>query len=332
MLEMSTYDRVLFNNGEQAAFILACKFKLGYNWIQMAEAIGVNSRTLRDWAREKHRMSYIHLERLSKLSNITPPRNVKILQWSEHLKRAGKKGGLNQYAKNGHIGDETKRKKAWLVWWKREGKYKESKIFQRKTIRIPSKGLYLGEFVGIVMGDGGITDYAVSITLDAKADREYIPYVVSLIEKLFHISPKLYYRKKDRAVDIVVASKNLVEFCQAIGLKKGNKIKQNLDIPDWIKENTGITLVCIRGLVDTDGCFFRHSYRVNGKEYTYVKIAFTSKSPALLNSVRTVLIKLGFYVRMTKDGNDIRIESRKDVIRYMKIIGTHNPKFENKMR
>ncbi len=268
---------------------------------------------------------------LSNIPGIIIPKDIEILKWSDHLRKISKKGGINHYIKYGEVGNEIKRKEAWRKWWEKEGKFKERKIFYRKHITIPAKDTALAEFVGIVMGDGGINDYMVTITLDAKVDSEYVPYVVLLIEKLFNIKPKLYYRKNNRAVDIVVASKNLVEFCINIGLKKGDKIRQNLDMPDWVKKDLDFSLACIRGLIDTDGCFFNHNYKVNGKEYTYPKIAFTSKSPSLLSSVSEILIKLGFYVRITKDGNDIRIENQKNVLKYIELIGSSNPKFNNKI-
>lgn len=297
----------------------------------MGKVLCLHDRTLRDWANEKNRISHNFLLILSKTSDIPIPQNIKILKWSEHAREAGIKGGVSHYKKYGRIGDENKRRNAWSAWLEKEGKNKGHKIYERKNISIPSKDVLLAEFVGIMMGDGNINEYVVQVSLDSVADAEYILFVRKLIKNLFSIDSNLNHHKTDRAVDVVMRSKNLVEFCLSIGLKKGNKIKQNFDIPDWIKDNEEFSLACVRGLVDTDGCFFNHAYKVNGKEYTYPKIAFTSKSPLLLDSVSKILIKFGFYVRMTKDGNDIRIESKKDVLKYIEIIGSSNPKFDNKV-
>ena len=53
----------------------------------------------------------------------------------------------------------------------------------------------------------------------------------------------------------------------------------------------------------------------NDKKYCYTKIAFTSKSDVLLKSVENILINLGLCVRITKDGNDVRIDNQNDVYR-----------------
>lgn len=277
-------------------------------------------------------MSHEGVLLLSESSGTPIPENMEILKWSDHARKAGKIGGEIHYAKYGRVGDESKRKEKWKEWWDGEGKYKNQNILQRKSITTPEKNLLLAEFVGIMMGDGNINDYSIRVTLDSVADDKYILFVIALMEQLFGVIPKLYQDKNSRAVDLVIARKNLVEFCLSIGLKKGDKLRQGLDIPDWVKENKSFSLVCIRGLVDTDGCFFNHVYKVNGKEYNYAKIAFTSKSPQLLNSVSEILIKLGIYVRMTKDGNDLRLESQKDVIKYIELIGTSNPKFDERVK
>lgn len=311
---------------------MACKEKLNLTWIEFGKVLGLNARTIRYWSIEKKRMSHSSFLILSKIPGISIPDNIEILKWSDHARKAGIKGGVSHYEKYGCIGNEDKRKAAWSAWWEKKGKYKGHKIYERKVIDIPEKDVLLAEFGGIAMGDGGMTNQSLTITLDSKADIDYIPYVISLINNLFGVMPRLYKRKKQRAVDIIVSSRNLVEFCISIGLKKGDKIKQNLDIPDWIKSNGSYSLACIRGLVDTDGCFFSHAYKVNGKEYTYPKIAFTSKSPLLLDTVSKILIKLEFYVRMTKDGNDIRIENQNDVVKYIEMIGSSNPKFNIKVK
>jgi len=328
MLDMSSNDRLIFKKGEQAKFILACKAKLNLNWTQIAIKLGLSTRTVRDWSKENNRISYVMARTLSDMAKVSLPKRIKILKWSDHLRMAGRIGGKIQYNKNGSIGDDENRQKAWLEWWKTKGISNGNKIFKRKEIKIPSKSNLLAEFVGIMIGDGSINNYSVRVTLDSYADKEYIHYVKALVENLFGIKPRLYIHKKFRAVDVVVQSRNLVEFCNTIGLKTGNKIKNNADIPSWIKENKKFSIACIRGLVDTDGCLFKHNYSVNNKVYHYNKIAFTNKCPLVLQSFYKILIKLGFHVRITKDGNDVRIDRKDDIVKYLKVIGTSNPKFK----
>lgn len=331
MTQPYTSDRIIFEKNKQSKFILDCKFDLRITWTALAEILKINCRTLHDWSKEKKKMSYDSAVFLSEKTGILLPRKIKIIKWSDHLKRISIKGGKAHYKRYGRIGNEMTRQKAWQIWWNEKGKYRNFKILQRRGIRIPIKDIFLAEFVGIVIGDGNISDYAVRITLDSLADKEYISYVSSLIKRLFNVNPKIFKHKKYRAVDIVVHRKNLVEYCVKLGLNIGDKIRQNLDIPNWIKENKNFSIACVRGLVDTDGCFFNHSYKSNGKNYHYTKIAFTNRNKILIESVKKILMNLGFHVRITKDGNDIRIENQEDVLRYMDIVGTSNPKFMNKI-
>ena len=126
-----------------------------------------------------------------------------------------------------------------------------------------------------------------------------------------------------------ISRSGIIRFCvDKLGLKTGNKIKQQVDIPNWIKRNRRFSIACIRGLVDTDGCLFNHNYKVNGKLYSYKKLAFTSFSAPLRRSVFRVLKSLGMNPRL--DRKDIRLESEEDVRRYFSIVGTHNRKLLNK--
>lgn len=83
--------------------------------------------------------------------------------------------------------------------------------------------------------------------------------------------------------------------------------------------------VCIRGLVDTDGCFALHRYRVNGKEYCYPKICFSNRSEPLLEFVYQGLKQLGFNPKRTYK-YQVWIHNQNETRRYLKEIGTNNYK------
>jgi len=117
--------------------------------------------------------------------------------------------------------------------WENKGKHKKEYKFigKRKNINKPDLSEELAEFVGIVLGDGSITKYQLTITLNQN-EEQYISFVGNLTEKLFSIKPKIIHRKDQSVKNIVISSKNLVEFLiDDLGLKNGNKVKQNVDIP-----------------------------------------------------------------------------------------------------
>jgi hypothetical protein len=195
-----------------------------------------------------------------------------------------------------------------------------------KNFLIPSYSTEISELSGIMLGDGGISDYQVIITLNSVDDSEYVLFVKNLIENLFGITPSLYYRKTASAVHIVVSRKGLVEFLvNTCGLVKGHKIKNQASIPDWIKNSTELEIACIRGLIDTDGSIFNHRYYSKAKEYSYKKLSFTSVSKPLLLSAYDILRKMEFNCRLGSN-HDLRIDSVSDMKKYFEVIGSHNPK------
>lgn len=329
MVKSLISDRIIFSNFEiQRNFILKVKSKLDLSWQEMAKIANIHQRTLRDWSRRNLNMSYSAAVNFSKKSGVKLPKNTKRKKWIYHLRSISKKGGLENLKQNKSIGGNVKyRKEMWQRWWSECGQYKNYKILKLKKINIPKKDRELAEFVGIMMGDGGVAPYHISITLNSETDKSYAIFVKRLITKLFGVKPKIYKDPHVKALDIVVHRKSLVEFCKNIGLKIGNKIKQGLDIPGWILSNTEFTKSCIKGLVDTDGSLFIHSYKVKDKVYFYPKLSFTSASQSLIKSVRKALIKLGFNARISKSGKDVLIESKGDVGKYLQIIGSSNEKF-----
>ena len=112
---------------------------------------------------------------------------------------------------------------------------------------------------------------------------------------------------------------------EKLGLKQGNKIKQQVDIPNWIKRNKGYSVSCVRGLIDTDGSVFNHRYKVGGKYYSYKKLAFTSYSQPLRQSVFNVLKNKGLSPRFAQD-KDVRLDSIRDMKKYFQVFSSHNPK------
>jgi hypothetical protein len=320
-------NRLCFPAGKQRKFIKTCLDKLGYKNNDAAERLSVSIRSITDWKREKFSISASAAKTLSRLSGIKIPRNAKKLDEFWYTSKGGVAGARAVLEKYGHIGgDPEERRKRWREWWKNEGQFKEREIFRRKPVIKPKKDKYLAEFVGIMLGDGGITKSQVTITLNRETDRDYVVFVRKMVKELFGVDPSILKDKFSLAVDIVVSRVDLVDFCRSIGLKIGNKIKQGADIPNWVKTNNNFMKSCIRGLVDTDGCFFTHKYISKGKFYKYKKIDFASCSKPLLNSVFVFLKNIGLRPRIVRDGKKIRIESIDTVRRYLEVIGTSNPK------
>jgi len=320
-------QRIKFNSGEQKAYICAAKECLGLDWKDFAQLIGVHRRTLQDWSKEKYYMPFNVAKAISKKSNIAIPASAYIYKWGDHLQEASCKGGSKTLHKYGKIGGSPKiRKQKWKEWWLRDGQFRRNSILDRKDINKPVKSKELAEFVGVILGDGGISNYQVTVTLHAVDDKKYGIFVASLIKRLFNVPVGMYKSKTDESITYYVSRAKMVDFCvKSLGLVIGNKVKQQVDIPRWIKNNKEYLVACICGLVDTDGSVFIHKYTVGGKVYKYTKMTFTNNSEPLRVSVFEGLNKLNVPARLD-NSNNVWIDSREGVEKYFSIIGSHNPK------
>ncbi|MDP2831219.1 MAG: hypothetical protein Q8O02_03120, partial [Candidatus Omnitrophota bacterium] len=163
-----------------------------------------------------------------------------------------------------------------------------------KEIKRPPRSVELAKFIGIMLGDGGIrSKYQLTISFNYKTDREFAEYVTRIIKRLFAVEYIISKRKDSLGADIVISSASVIDFLLKQGLKAGNKVKNQVDIPAWIKSDMEFQKACLRGLVDTDGSLYCHKYKVNNKWYKYLKLDFTSCSEPLLRSAYAIFSNLG---------------------------------------
>ena len=288
--------RALLSQKQQTEFINKLLLKITIK--KIAKLCNISERTIRDWRRGKFSMNLSVIKKLSQITNVPLPKNLKIKNQYWYAKKGAFLGGRAVLKKYGKIGgDPMYRKKKWFEWWEKEGKFNKNPILvtQPKPIIKPNKSSDLAELCGIILGDGGMSKNQLTITLHHIDDKDYSRFVIKLIKKLFKINPSIYHDAKNSVNDIVVSRVNLIKFLQSLGLVIGNKIKQQIDIPKWIKRNKKFLIACIRGLFDTDGSIINHSYKVSNKNYLYKKIDFSSGSLPLIKTVHNSLKKLGFY-------------------------------------
>lgn len=323
--------RIIFPSGGQQQFLLKALQNLNLSWTLFAEKIRVHGRTLNDWKREEYSMPLDVVKKISKIAKVKIPENAEIKEpfWYVYkgAKIGGKMGAAACFKKYGSYGGNPKyRKKKWYEWWEREGKYKSNIISAVRPIKKPNFSEKLAEFVGIILGDGSIGKSQISITLHSEDDKKYSNFVVNLTKKLFNVYIGTCRKKNCKAISYNISRTELIHFCvKKLGLKQGNKVKQQVDIPDWIKRNKRYAIACTRGLIDTDGCIFTHKYKVNGKWYSYKKLSFRSYSKPLFKSIHKILRNVGLNPRVASD-NDLRIDSINDMQRYFQIVGSNNYK------
>jgi len=324
MAKLDNYKRVSLPKGGQNKLLNNILSKISTK--EAAKLCSRSERTIRDWRREKFLIDIESLRKLSKKTNILIPSNIKLKDrwWYVHL--GASIGGKIVWEKYGSIGDPEYRKKKWYEWWEKEGKYNKNAIGHIKSIHIPRLSEKVAEFTGIVMGDGSLTKNQLQITLNKEDDKLYAKFIKKLIKEIFKVPVSIYQIKNKKAIILAVSRKKLVEFCHKnLNLPIGHKIKQGLDIPNWIKKNIKFQKACIRGLIDTDGCIFNEIHHINGKTYSYKRLNFTSASPKLIQSVFFLLKQFNFSPKIRGD-RSVQIEKKDKIKQYFKIIGTHNPK------
>lgn len=80
----------------------------------------------------------------------------------------------------------------------------------------------------------------VRTTLNGDTDRAYGGYVVDLAQRLFGARVTVGEPKGEKVLCLTMTGTNLVEFLVSKGLHRGNKVKQQVDIPKWILSNDGV--------------------------------------------------------------------------------------------
>jgi len=323
-------SRVFFlHKGEQRVFLNNVQSKLGLRLKDFSKIAGVCVRSMDDWKREKNSMSLDGLNSLCKTAKIALPKDIQIREKFWYISRAASLGGLATFKKHGGIGNKKYRKIKWLEWWENKGKFNHKQYFVEKDIVIPKKNNQLAELVGIILGDGSITENQVSVTLNIIDDLSFSYYVRKLIADLFSVKSSIYKREKESVLNIVVSRKKLVVFFLKMGLKIGSKVRQQTGVPEWVRESDIFSKFCMRGLLDTDGCFYIDKHRYKDKIYLNCGINFTNRSLPILYFFKENLIKFGYHPTQ-KTKFSIFLRREEEILRYFKEIGTSNPKHLNK--
>ena len=319
--------RIKFKKSNQIKFLedLRIKSKIN-NLAKLAKILGVYRRNLSNWSREEYTLPEEVFKKCIKLARgkVKIP-SYKVLPDFWSTRKAGKKGAAISLEKHGNPGTLEGRKKGGLISQRKRKLHPE--FYQhcnlRKIILKPKNTVELAELFGIILGDGGISSTQVDITLNKHDAKEYSCFVCGLFKKLFKLNPSIYESNHGNFIDIVVSSTNFVEFLLFKGLRKGNKVKHQVGVPSWIRNNKEFSRRCLRGLIDTDGCVYSHTHASGGHNYFNFGLNFSNRSFSLLAFVRDTLISLGFNAKLSKKGVNLYRES--EVCRYAQEISFSNP-------
>src|SRR3972149_6387636 len=243
-------------------------------------------------------------------------------------RQAGHLGALARMRKYGNPGTLEGRRKGGinsiLIQTKGDSNFKTAK----KHTKPRNSGL-LSEFMGILIGDGHLSNYQVLVTTNSETDLEHAIFIKKLINKLFSLNPVMKYKKGQKAVDIIVSSVNLVKWLSSKGMPQGNKLDKGLATPKWITGNRVYEQRFLKGLFDTDGCVYMDKHIINGRIYKNQGWAITSYSSHLRDDIFQTLKKLGYNPTLAKTQKSIYMRRKYDIDKYFREIGTRNRKHLN---
>jgi len=208
---------------------------------------------------------------------------------------------------------------------------KYPKKSHRKAIILPQESEALAEFMGIVLGDGGLNSrWQLGIYLNSIVDQKFSKYVCNLIESLFGLSTTILKKKNKNCISLVVTSTTLVDFLVSKGAVLGDKVTSQVKAPDWLYKDLNFEKRFVRGLMDTDGGLYTHKHIVLGKQYLNLGLCFCSHSLPLVQYVAQIMLKYGMNPHVTKKGWLVSVYKFKDIQRYLEIIGSSNPRLTDK--
>jgi len=153
------------------------------------------------------------------------------------------------------------------------------------------------------------------------------------MKKLYNLDVRLRERKSAGVYGFQIGSKGLILFKKSLGLPLGSK--RNIEVPIIIlNSNKRIIASFIKGFFDTDGGIYLE--KKNSKLYPRIQV--TNYSTKIMVQLKEILenifmFNLCFYLDKNTNTYRIIIRGEENFEKWMKVIGTNNPKniFKYKM-
>lgn len=185
----------------------------------------------------------------------------------------------------------------------------------RQDVRIPGHlSADLAEFFGVMLGDGHLSHFQVTVTLGTK-EMAYARYLTDLLENIFRVKPKIAIRNNKYKV-VYFGSVAVTEWLQGHGLVY-NKMRAQVAAPIWVLGKSQFMKRFVRGFFDTDGSVYKLRWGM--------QVSFCNRSMPLLKSVRNMLLSLK-YSPSQISGYNLYLTKKADIKRFFGEIQPRNMK------
>lgn len=198
--------------------------------------------------------------------------------------------------------------------------------------------LMLAEWVGAFIGDGFTNLYNgkphTEIAGDPILDKDYYETFLIPVAKE-RLDSKVNVYTHSGSIRLKIYQMHVYDWLtQELGFTAGKKC-YDVKIPRIIMTaGNPVLMACLRGMFDTDGGVFfdkRKAYRE-----PYVRVCYTSASPALMKQVAQILQRLGIRYSMHQKADTraemIQINGKKNVEQYLQNIGFRNERHLAKLQ
>lgn len=310
------------------------KIMHGISLASLARMSVAHQRSFSDWRSGKCLMPLDIFKKIHNLSRLKPHYTIIDDNWNKSA--AGKMGAKRRRDLYGPlIGTFEGRRKGGRIsarrFFENPDYAKRVGFVTRKEIRLPRPSKNFAECVGIILGDGTIQKRQIVITLHGTDDLHFSRYVKGLCERIFQCNISYVKKKVDNIINILISSTTLIEFLSQKDMQIGNKVKNQVGIPRWILSKPLFRAACLRGLFDTDGCFYIDKHTIKGKIYFNCALNFTNRSLPLLKFVKEELECRGYHPTQ-KTPWAIFLRRENEVRKYFSEIGSSNEKHLRKFK
>ncbi|MCK4918581.1 MAG: LAGLIDADG family homing endonuclease [Candidatus Pacebacteria bacterium] len=162
----------------------------------------------------------------------------------------------------------------------------------RKQPLSPDKKLQ-SYIIGIALGDGNLSNSnRRAPRLRISCDKKYPTLIKQIINSISLLLPnnKVSIINRKNCIDISCYSNHWTKLLW--NWDKGPKDKQNVSVPNWIKNNLDLSKECLRGLFQTDGSIY--------KDRKYLMVNFVNITPNLSMDVLEMINNLGYSPNLQK--------------------------------